>query len=389
MENYIFQKKISELQEEIRVTFISAHKNKAQDILIVAGARPIFKMKGLRSVMKDLPIWTNETFDVFIGSILMGESAKGSNELETQKNYNKMFERKMIDKEGAYDFHLTFGSNNLRCHMFASAPKGKINGKVETTQATMSIRVVPKKIPEYSDLNLPDISPILTHKSGLVLIAGLAGEGKSTTVASLVNIFNQTDDKLRTILTIEEPIEFIHKNNHASIIQRRVGDGEDVPSYSKATEDALREDVDYVILQELRKEEEMNNAIRLVETGKFVIATIHSTSVADTFDRILGEFKHEDKDKTKNRLIANILAIVHQTLITSDSEQYPLVSMLIVENKEIREKLRTAFLSPKHKEKIEELIKETPKEFALTKEEGFDYLVGLGVVKESVRVRFF
>src|SRR5699024_11714640 len=107
----------------------------------------------------------------------------------------------------------------------------------------------------------------------------------------------------RVITVIEDPIEFVHKSQNARIIQRRVGDN--VPSYERATNDSLRESSDVVVLGELRSGEEMSNALRLAEVGKFVIATIHANSVPHTVDRLVGEFLNE-QEHYRTRLLENL-----------------------------------------------------------------------------------
>ena len=393
-----FSKSIGEYFQDIQQMFKSAIENNVQDIILVSGERPVFKINGSRRKMHDLTPWVNETYDVFLGFINYGNKLleKPNTPAEAEALEEKkiklvkgIYAKTMIIEKGSYDCNFSFGKKHLRCHMITASPKGKIGGKVEMIQPVITMRVIPKEIPDYSKLNLPSINPILTHKKGLVLFAGDAGVGKSTSVASLVNIFNQNEDRLRTILTLEEPVEFVHQNKNAVIIQRRVGKDGDVPNYTRASTDALREDIDIVVLQELREESEINNAIRLVETGKLVIASIHSRSVAETFDRILGEFKAEDKEKTKARLVTNLLAIVHQTLITHKGSQYPLVNMLIVNNDSTRDKLRNALKSPNYIKQIEGIISDLPNSEGLNLEQGFNFLVSKGILTEEDRQRFF
>src|SRR5699024_2224341 len=256
------------------------------------------------------------------------QSYKGDRVLDTQ-----FFTELMRVRGGSYDYSLSMGDKILRCHVYSVYGSG---GKEEA--AGLAIRVVPKRIPKIHELNLPKkMEDIKSSKGGLFLVSGRTGDGKSTTVASIVNKFNRDNDLRRVITVIEDPIEFVHKSQNARIIQRRVGDN--VPSYERATNDSLRESSDVVVLGELRSGEEMSNALRLAEVGKFVIATIHANSVPHTVDRFVGEFLNE-QEQYRTRLLENLFGILHQNLIVYEGEQYPMSSLLYIDDEEYRKELR-------------------------------------------------
>lgn len=395
----------------ISKTLKKSYDSDAQDILLQSGETPLFKVAGIRQPVHDLEFWTNETFDIFIRTILM--SGQITNEpvykdeiIKKSESYKKALntaETLLNKRNGTYDFNLSFKSNNFRCHLISATPKGMINNKLVNRQINLNIRVVPKEMPELDNLHLPSqVQQIFREKSGLVLVSGSTGDGKSTTVASIIHKFNSSNDKYRTILTIEEPIEFLHKNDNAYIIQRNLSSlptddlqylTGDVLNYEKATEDALREDCDIVMIGELRTESAMHNALRLVEAGKLVIASIHGRSVPDTIEKFLGEFKLDDFEKTKNRLASNLLCIIHQNLVLKDSQQYPLASVLFIANhSEMRNELKSILVDKVNankpvETKIENLMESSVT--CITKKQRFDEMVKEGIFTNEDEVRFF
>src|SRR5699024_1654474 len=174
------------------------------------------------------------------------------------------------------------------------------------------------------------------------------------------------NDLRRVITVIEDPIEFVHKSQNARIIQRRVGDN--VPSYERATNDSLRESSDVVVLGELRSGEEMSNAVRLAEVRKFVIATIHANSVPHTVDRFVGEFLNE-QEQYRTRLLENLFGILHQNLIVYEGEQYPMSSLLYIDNEEYRKELRKGKFT---RETITSLMNNKEKDWLVSREDWYE-----------------
>lgn len=414
-------KKFDEEMAKITNVIKSSKELKAQDILLQSGQVPLFKISGIRNPIFTIKAWNNTTFDIFLNQVMKIEDSV------KLKNATSDLQRTIIKSEiytnalgtakkmlkalsGTYDFNLTFLENNFRCHLYSATPKGIVDGEFDDLQIVMNIRVVPKKMPELNELNLPSqINEIFKEQSGLVLVSGSAGDGKSTTVASIINQYNNSNTKFRTIVTIEEPIEFLHQNNQAYIIQRslvsntditkaekdKLGIHGNVSSYEKATEDALREDCDIVVIGELRNESAMHNALRLVEAGKLVIASIHGKSVSDTIEKFLSEFKLSDYEKIKTRLANNLLAVVHQNLVLKDEKQYPLASVLVVRNDTNSPKAVTDFrkivMAKKENILMEEQIETymLSSHLCITKEERFDEMVSEGIFTENDRPRFF
>lgn len=370
------KKTAAEYEADITKTFRDASKYGAQDIFLIEGERPAFRVKGVMSKMSNLPRWDIETFDVFILKIVM--QGKDVEEEEGKSAFERIVEK----MDGSHDFNISFGRNHLRCHMYSAFPKGTEASVMRKMQAVINIRVVPQEIPNMGTLNLPDISSIFSKKGGLMLVSGRTNDGKSTTVAAIVNEFNRMTDKHRIILTLEDPVEFVHKNHNSWVIQRRVG--ENVPTYAKGTEDALREEADIVFIGELRRAEEMHNALRLAEVGKIVVSTIHANSVADTIERYVNEFSGDDQEKTRTRLTENLIGILHQNLISVAGEQYPLSSMLLIDNERVRNELRKS----NDRTKLERMIAKSDVRYGMTRDEGFELLKERGILTENDRNKY-
>lgn len=193
----------------------------------------------------------------------------------------------------------------------------------------LTLRVLSEKIPDLENLNLPQsLSQFINKKSGLVLITGATGSGKTTTIASLVNEINKQRESF--ILTIEDPVEYIYTEEKATIEQREVG--HDVASFNQATIDALREDPDVIVVGEMRDLETIQNAITLAETGHLVFGTLHTKSVIETIDRVVDIFPASQQNQIRIQLATILNGIVHQQMINSDGNVVVLCEVLIMDN---------------------------------------------------------
>lgn len=203
----------------------------------------------------------------------------------------------------------------------------------------------------------------------------------TTTIASLVKEINTNPAMKRSILTVEDPIEFVHESAQALILQRAIGIN--TGSYSEATKDALRENVDTVVIGELREMEEMDNAIRLAEMGKLVFATVHSNSPADTVDRIVNEFGGDLQESIRSRLSETVVGILHQNLEVIYSHdkgediQVPVASGFLIQNSSQKSKIRNQFT----RENISNIIK--TESWAKSHSSAYQELVTKGVVLDT------
>jgi twitching motility protein PilT len=211
-------------------------------------------------------------------------------------------------------------------------------------------RVIPVKIPSFDELNLPDIIRSFTKKDrGLVLVTGVTGSGKSTTLAAIINEINLT--KKQHIITIEDPIEFVHKDRNCIINQRSVG--QDTLTFGTALRAALREDPDIILVGEMRDKETINLALHAADTGHLVFSTLHTIDAKETINRIIGQFPPEEQNRVRLSVAGVIQGVISQRLVpTIDGGRRaamevlvrtPRIEKLIMENRdyEIRDAIES------------------------------------------------
>lgn len=207
-----------------------------------------------------------------------------------------------IAERGGTDFGFAFGEQ-ARFRVSAFKQKGYF-GTV--------LRQIPNKLLTLEQIGLsPSIKDLLYRPRGLILVTGPTGSGKSTTLASLMNIINEERDC--HIITVEDPIEFYHKHKKSMVIQREVHN--DVPSFAEALRRALRQDPDVILVGEMRDLETMEAAVSAAETGHLVFGTLHTTGAARTVDRIVDAFPTDQQGQIRTQLASSLLAVVSQVLL--------------------------------------------------------------------------
>lgn len=175
-----------------------------------------------------------------------------------------------------------------------------------------AFRVIPSVIPSLDELNSPLIyKELVKREKGLILVTGATGSGKSTTLAGMLNEINITEKK--HIITIEDPVEFIHKNKNSLFSQRNIG--KDSKSFTNALKYVLRQDPDVILIGEMRDKETIKAAITAAETGHLVFATLHSNSSVQTIDRILDTFSAEEQSQVRVQLAFSLIASISQVLV--------------------------------------------------------------------------
>lgn len=242
-------------------------------------------------------------------------------------------------------------------------------------------RIIPVTIPKFEELNLPEILRAFTKKErGIVLVTGVTGSGKSTTLATLINEINLTQKK--HIITIEDPIEFVHKDRGCIINQRSVG--QDTLSFGNALRAALREDPDIILVGEMRDRETINLALHAADTGHLVFSTLHTVDAKETINRIIATFPTEEQNRVRLALAGVLQGVISQRLIPTVEGgrraamevlvRTPTIEKLIMENRdyEIRdaiEKGRDHYKSQSFDQHILDLYKEG----IISKEKAKDY----------------
>lgn len=193
----------------------------------------------------------------------------------------------------------------------------------------IALRAISLKVPTLEDLNHPDIiKEIVTKKRGLILVTGPTGSGKSTTLAAMINEINST--RSNHIITLEDPIEYIHKHKKSMINQREIG--RDSKSYKNALRAALREDPDVILIGEMRDLETISIAITAAETGHLVLSTLHTIGATETIDRIVDVFPPYQQQQIRVQLSAVLQGIISQQLlprIDGDGRVAALETMII------------------------------------------------------------
>ena len=193
----------------------------------------------------------------------------------------------------------------------------RINIYKERGKWASAIRSIKTEPPSLDDLGMPPVIKSLCHKSkGLILVTGPTGSGKSTTLASMIDYVNT--EFAHHVLTIEDPVEFVHRSKRSVVHQREVGN--DSKSFSNALKASLREDPDVILLGELRDLETIALAITAAETGHLVMGTLHTSSAAQSIDRIVDAFPAEQQAQVRTQLSGSLAAIVSQVLLPSINE---------------------------------------------------------------------
>lgn len=254
------------------------------DLLLTGGSAPRLRVDGKLRTIDGTSAMTGEEVDAIVRSLLDRSQVET---FETQQDVDFSFSWK--DRA------------RLRASAFTS--KG---------HTALALRMIPTRIPTYEELGLPPVAEWLAGlPRGLVLVTGPTGSGKSTTLASIIDRINDT--RSLHVLTIEDPIEYLHEHRVAAITQREIG--VDSPSFDRALRSALREDPDVLLLGEMRDTESIQTALTMAETGHLVFSTLHTNDAAQAVDRMIDVFPDWRQDQIRVQLSACLAAIVAQRLL--------------------------------------------------------------------------
>jgi twitching motility protein PilU len=231
-------------------------------------------------------------------------------------------------------------AKELECNFAISLPgvaRFRVNVFVQQQHTGMVIRTIPEEIPSFTTLALPEIlKEIVMSKRGLVLVVGATGSGKSTSLAAMIDHRNSSSSG--HIITVEDPVEFVHKSQQSLITHREVGI--DTHSWHHALKNTLRQAPDVILIGEIRDAETMEHAIAFAETGHLCLGTLHANSANQTIDRIINFFSDERRNQLLMDLSSNLRAIVSQRLIrTSDGKGRRAATEILINTPIIAEKI--------------------------------------------------
>lgn len=272
--------------------YMESNLNEILNHAVEIGASDIhFTTKLKPSIRYDGEVKQLEQFEILTPAMVMEYIKEIINEEQLAKY--------AVEKE--LDTSMTFGNVRFRIHIFK-----------QSNADAIAVRIIPREIPKFKDLGMPPvIRKFTTLKNGLVLITGITGSGKSTTLASMIDEINSSYPK--HIVTVEDPIEYIHNHKKSIVNQREIGT--DVNSFDRAVRAAMREDPDVLLIGEMRDLETIQNAITMAETGHLVFGTLHTKSVAETIGRIIDIFPPEQQGQIRTQLASSIKGIISQNLL--------------------------------------------------------------------------
>jgi len=313
---------LSELLTKIVKTAV---EQKASDIHLKVGSKPRIRARKELLTLDSFPVLSRNDLDDFINYILKGKEEK----------------RQKLLKEGQVDTSASFpGLARFRANIY-----------FQRSTPGIALRYIPFEIPKFETLGLPPVvrKLALSHTSGLILVTGPTGSGKSTTLASLINEINELYS--RVIVTIEDPIEYLFKDKKSFIVQREVG--EDTIDFTAGLRAALREDPDVIMIGEIRDPETAKIALQAAETGHLVFSTLHTINAKETINRFIGMFPLENRDQIRLMLANSLIGIISQRLVPRRDRKgvVPVVEIL-VNNPLIKE----ALLDPEKFQNINEYL---------------------------------
>jgi twitching motility protein PilT len=280
----------------------------ASDLHLTVGLAPILRVDGKLLSLPKEAVLTEERLEKLLSGVLLP----------------KQDEALKVDRE--IDFSFSFGDARIRANIYHQ----------RGTMAA-SFRFIPRQIRSLSDLNLPPILERFTQSTqGLVIIAGPTGHGKSTTLAALVELINES--RSDHIITIEDPIEYVFEHKKSIISQREVGS--DTNTFGRALRAALREDPNVILVGEMRDLETIETALTIAETGHLVFTTLHTNSAAQTADRMINVFPPHQQEQIRMQLASVLVGTVSQRLIPRTHGGRIVAAEILIANNAVRNMIR-------------------------------------------------
>lgn len=279
------------------------------DLLLVSGSAPRVRVDGKLQCIEGAPVLSGSEIDEIVRSMLTEE------------------QEVVFEEHQDVDFSLTY-LDRARLRGSAFTQRG---------ETALALRMIPSDIPDFEELGLPPVAEWMARlPRGLVLMTGPTGSGKSTTLASIIARINET--RSLHILTIEDPVEYVHSHGLSAVSQREVG--VDSPSFERALRSALREDPDVLLVGEMRDLESIQLALTLAETGHLVFSTLHTNDAAQAIDRIIDVFPAFRQEQIRVQLAACLGAVVAQRLVPKIGGGMVASFEILVANNPVRNLIR-------------------------------------------------
>ena len=281
----------------------------ASDIHITVDSPPIARVKGSFIKLREENLSKEDTFQM-------------AREITGPKKF------KILEEHGEVDLSASIQTGD----------RFRVNAYKQKGNYAIAIRTITSQIPSFKTLGLPDVVASFAEKhKGLVLVTGPTGSGKSTTLASLIDIINSTQE--RHIITLEDPIEYVHHHKKGIVNQREIGN--DTDSFNAALRAALRQDPDVILVGEMRDPETVSIALTAAETGHLVFSTLHTVGSAKTIDRIVDMFPAEQQQQIRTQLSTVCEGVISQQLIkTTDGRNRVAALEVMVTTPAIRNLIR-------------------------------------------------
>jgi twitching motility protein PilT len=285
-------------------------ERRASDLHITAGAKPAIRVRGRLTPLDDYPVLTPTDTREVIYSILTND------------------QRQRLETEWQIDF----------AYAIPNVARFRVNAYFQRSALGAAFRLIPFEIKSIEDLGLPTVCHELAHKPrGFVLVTGPTGSGKSTSLAAIIDEINRTRED--HILTIEDPIEFLHPHKKCVVNQREIGS--DATSFAAGIKAALRQDPDVILVGEMRDLETIHTALTAAETGHLVFATLHTQDAPQTIDRIIDVFPPSQQQQVRVQLSVALQGVVTQQLLpTADGAGRVVAAEVMIPTPAVRNLIR-------------------------------------------------
>ena len=298
------------MQFDFADILLAVIERNASDLHIAAGAEPAIRTRGKLSALEGFPKLTPQDTQEIIYSILNDD------------------QRKRLENDLQIDF----------AYAIPNVGRFRVNAYRQRAALGAAFRRIPTEIPPLESLGLPPVvKELVTKPRGLVLVTGPTGSGKSTSLAAMIDVINSTRDE--HIMTVEDPIEFLHQHKRCLVNQRELGS--DATSFAAALKAALRQDPDVILVGEMRDLETISTALTAAETGHLVFATLHTQSAPQTVDRVIDVFPAHQQDQVRVQLSVALMGIMTQQLLpTADGAGRVVACEVLVPTPAVRNLIR-------------------------------------------------